>query len=507
MSDATEILTIDGPEKATETEKPAKQTAEQKVSFDKAMEVFGEIQSGRKKPKEKVEEPAKEIEKDKKPGEQEKPAGDANKLDEKPKEESEKGKAEGESHKPKPKAREKTTQRNPPLDDRVLAEIAADAGARAGAETISRIEKERTKQAETTADTFKPPKEYTEQYAAFKVMAKAKPDKYGGLVEDFKTFVKQEEDYIKQWKRDHPGEAWNGEADEHNDFYQKATPTYEDSDLRRAEINLELGETKKEIRREVLEEVTPKLKELDDLKRNETLRELQPAIATAERTAMGSILKAIDPAYEKFTEPAELVKLKDEDPMGFDIAIQVASDALPFVSEVTRLFQSKGAIQASNDNPLHKYIFNYAAKMQELIAALPAEDQLRDGKKFSTWNNFYAMTPAQQANHWTVTDQDLIERKMLDAAEIARERFANEDKKLSGWAKRKGMSNGSASNSAPKAEEQKKEQEVKPALAKETSSSPSVGSRTQVGSGGQPAPSSTPAWADQFGSILSGRKL
>jgi len=490
------VLTVDGPVKA-EPEKPAKQTEEQKVSFDKAMEVFGEIQSGRKKPKEKTEEPAKPVEGDKSAGnvDQPKPYG---KTDEKPKDDS---------HKPKPKAREKTTQRNPPLDDRVLAEIAADAGARAGAETVSRIEKERNKQAETTADTFKPPKEYTEQYAAFKVMAKAKPDKYGGLVDDFKKFVKEEEDYIKQWKRDHPGEAWNGEDEQHNDFYQKATPTYEDADLRRAEINLELGETKKEIRREVLEEVQPKLKELDDLKRNETMRELQPAIATVERAAMGSILKAIDPAYEKFTDPAELVKLKDEDPMGFDIAIQVASDALPFVSEVTRLWKSKGAVKAEENNPLHRYIHAYATKMMDLISALPPEEQLRDGKKFSTWNNFNKLTPAEQEKHWTITEQDLIERKMLDAQEIARERFANEDKKLTSWAKRKGMTPGSASNSAPKTEEPKKESEPKPAPVKETNGSPSVGSRTQVGSGGQPAPSSTPAWADQFGSILSGRKL
>lgn len=496
-----QILTIDGPEKKTvEIEKPAKQTEEQKVSFEKAMETFGQIASGRKKPKEpkeKIDEPAKDVEKDKKPADEQKPK-------ETDKQSGDEGKEEPAEHKPKLKAK---AQPKPALDETKLVEIAAEAGGRAAGVAIERIEKERAKVEKPVAEEFKPPKEYTEQYAAFKVMAKAKPDKYGNLPKDFERFVKEEEDYIRQWKRDHQGEAWNGEADEHNDFYAKATPVYDDGDLRRAEINLELGETKKEIRREVLEEVQPRLKELDDLKRNETIRELQPAIAAVEKSAMGSILKAIDPAYEKFTEPAELVKLKDEDPMGFDIAIQVASDALPFVSEVTRLWKSKGAVKAEENNPLHRYIHDYAGKMMEMIKALPAEEQLRDGKKFATWQEFNALTQAQQANHWTVTEQDLIERKMLDAQEIARERFANEDKKLSSWAKRKGMTNGTANNSAPKQEAPKKEEAPKPAPAKENNGSPSVGSRTQVGSGGQPAPSSTPAWADQFGSILSGRKL
>ena len=498
-----QVLTVDGPVKA-EPAKPVKQTEEQNVSFEKAMETFGQIASGRKKPEKKVEDPAKEVEKDKKTDQQEKPKEDKGKLNEKVNEEGDKGKTEGELHKPKPKAK---AQPKPALDETRLAEIAADAGGRAAGAAIERIEKEKAKVEKSVAEDFKPPKEYTEQYAAFKVMAKAKPDKYGGLVDDFKRFVKEEEDYIKQWKHDHPGEAWNGEDEQHNDFYERATPTYEDADLRRAEINLELGETKKEIRREVLEEVSPKLKELDDLKRNETIRELQPVIAAVEKTAMGSILKAIDPAYEKFTEPAELVKLRDEDPMGFDIAIQVAGDALPFVVEVTRLWKSKGAVKAEENNPLHRYIHDYATKMMDLISALPAEEQMRDGKKFSTWNNFNKLTPAEQEKHWTISEQDLIERKMLDAAEIARERFANEDKKLSSWAKRKGMTNGSVNNPPPKPADEKKKEEVKPAPAKETSGSPSVGSRTQVGSGGQPAPSSKPAWVDQFGSILSGRKL
>jgi len=493
---ADEVLTIDGPVKA-EPEKPVKQTEEQKVSFEKAMETFGQIASGRKKPKEKVEEPAKEVKDDKKPEQEQKPKENEKEVEGKPKEEPE-------AHKPKLKAK---AQPKPVLDETRLAEIAADAGGRAAGAAIERIEKEKAKVDKSVAEDFKPPKEYTEQYEAFKVMAKAKPEKYSGLVEDFKKFVKEEEDYIKQWKRDHPGEPWNGEADEHNEFYQKATPTYEDADLRRAEINLELGETKKEIRREVLEEVTPKLKELDELKRNETLRELQPAIATAEKAAMGSILKAIDPAYEKFTEPAELAKLRDEDPMGFDIAIQVASDALPFVAEVTRLWKSKGAVKAEENNPLHRYIHDYATKMMDLISALPAEEQLRDGKKFSTWNNFNKLTPAEQEKHWTITEQDLIERKMLDAQEIARERFANEDKKLSSWAKRRGMTNGSANNSAPKPADEKKKEEAKPAPAKENSGSPSVGSRTQVGSGGQPAPSGKPVWSSNFDNIFNGRKL
>jgi len=495
MAEEKAVLTIDGPVKA-EPEKP-KQTEEQKVSFEKAMEVFGEISSGRKKPKEKVEESAKEVKDDKKTEQEQKPKKDEKQVDEKPKEESE-------AHKPKPKAK---TQPKPVLDEARLAEIAADAGGRAAGVAIERIEKEKAKAEKEKPEEFKPPKDYVQQYEAFKVMAKAKPDKYGGLVDDFKKFVKEEEDYIKQWKRDHPGEPWNGEADEHNEFYQKATPTYEDADLRRAEINLELGETKTQIRKEVLDEVQPKLKELDDLKRNETLRELQPTIASAEKSAMGSILKAIDPAYEKFTEPSELAKLKDEDPMGFDIAIQVASDALPFVSEVTRLWKSKGAVKAEENNPLHRYIHDYASKMMDLISALPPDEQLRDGKKFSTWNNFSKLSPAEQEKHWTITDQDLIERKMLDAQEIARERFVNEDKKLTSWAKRKGMTNGSVNNSAPKQPEEKKKEEVKPAPAKESNGSPSVGSRTQVGSGGTPAPSSKPAWVDPFVSIFDGRKL
>jgi len=489
---------VDAPAKPVDQpEQPAKPTAGE-LTLDQAIGQFGDVFSGRQK-KPETEKPAqiKKDDEDKKGTESKDKQGDQKaKDDQKLKEDVE------QPHKPKAKSK---APAKPVLDETRMAEIAAEAGARASTEAISRIEKERSKPAEKTIEDFKPPKEYAEKFAAIKVMAKAAPDKYGDLVESFQTFVKEEEGYIKQWKRDHPGEAWNGEDEQHNDFYQRVTPNYDEADMRRAEIKIELGDTRKEIRKEVLDEVEPKLKELDELKRKEVMRELQPVIDKAEVAAMGNILKAINPEYEKFTSPDELVKLKDEDPLAFDVTMAVASDALPFVTEITRLW--KGAAQSSNDNPLHKYIFDYATKMQELIKALPAEDQMRDGKKFSTWNDFYKMTPAQQASHWTVTDQDLIERKMLDAQEIARDRIAAEDKRLAGYAKRKGMTQGNANNSLPKQGDQKTEQPAKPLPVKENNGSPSVGSRTQVSPNTTAAPSGQPEWLEQFGNILSGRKV
>jgi hypothetical protein len=494
MPEQPNTLTIDGPAKpGTETEQPTK-AAESVPNLEAAIASFGDVFSGRKK-----KEPAKDDKAETSPV-PEKEKAEKDKADVK----SDTEKVEPE-HKPKPKAK---APQKPALDETRMAEIAAEAGARASTETISRIDaaKEKAK-TEKPAEDFKPPKEYAEQYAAFKVMAKAKPDKYGSLTEEFKSFVKEEESYIKQWKRDHPGETWNGEDEQHNEFYLRATPLYDDADFRRAEINLELGETKKEIRREALEEVEPKLKKLDEMERNETLREIQPVIATAERDAMGSILKAIDPAYDKFIDPAELVKLKDEDPVAFDIALAVASDAVPFVAEVTRLWKSKGAVKAQENNPLHQYIHNYATSMMYLIKKLPAEDQLRDGKKFATWNEFNAMAPAQQANYWIVSDQDLIERKLLDAQTIAKERVASEDKKLSSWAKRKGLSNGNANNPAPKPAQEKKQEESKPLPARENNGSPSIGSRTQVSPNAQPSPDSQASHMVDFGKIFNGFKV
>lgn len=471
---------------------------EDKISFEEATKRFGDTFSGKKKPKKETEEPAKEIEHTK--------TGDEKaKLEKKDETLSDKDE-KVESHKPK-RSKKPSEPVEPALSETRLAEIAADAGARASAETITRIEKERTKADDKQAEDFKPPKEYTEKYAAFKLMAKAKPDKYEKLLEEFKAFVKEEDTYIKQWKRDHQGEAWNGEADEHNDFYQRVTPSYDEGDLRRAEINLELGETKKEIRKEVLDEFEPKLKELDELKLKETMRSLQPVIDSAERMAMGSILKAINPNFEKFVEPAELVKLKDEDPVAFDSAMAAATDAVPFVAEVTRLWKGNGAIKAQSDNPAHQYIFAYGTKMGELIKALPPEDQIRDGKKFATWDEFNQLSDAKKGQYWTISDQDLIERKLLDAQQIAKERFATDNKKHQQWAKREGLTAGNANNSTPKRENGKADQEAKQLPAKENNGSPSVGSRTQVSPNATPSPSSAPAWLEPFGKIMSGRKV
>lgn len=497
---ATQVAPVAEPPKTTEKPKD--------VTLEKAIEEFGDTFTyglGKKK-KELPTDEVKESEKPndskakqdgKKETEKNAKADPVNEL-----EQSEKDAAP--VHKPKAKA--KPAQRQE-LDETRIAEIAADAGARASTETLARIEKDRPKPAEKQTEDFKPPKEYADQFQTFKAMAKNKPEQYGNLVEDFKTFVKDEDTYIKDWKREHPGETWNGEAEDHNDFYARATPTYDDKDFRKAEISIELADARKELRKEVLDEVEPRLKKLDEMERNETFRALQPTIASAERAAMGSILKAIDPAYDKFTEPAELAKLKDEDPVAFDIALEVGRDAVPFVAEVTRLFKSNGAIKADQANPLHNYINSYATKMGELIKALPADEQVRDGKKFATWNEFSQLNANQQAKHWTLSDQDLIERKLLDAQEIAKERVDQENKKLTTWAKRKGLAQGNAQDSQPKPAASKPEPPAKPLPAKENNGSPSVGSRTQVSPNNEPSPSSTPEYLNQFASVFNGRSL
>ncbi len=498
--DAATVIESAPPAPATEVPAAeAPKEAKQEVSLDTAMQVFGDTLTyglGKKKKESPAEKPA-----DKKPTEpsdkQEDHSNnesDKNIGDDKPKESSQ-------QHKPKPKS--KPVQRQE-LDETKLAEIAAEAGGRAASDAISRIERAKVDKVDKpVVESFRPPKEYADQFETFKVMAKSKPDKYGSLVDDFKTFVKQEDDYIKDWKREHPGEAWDSEAEEHSTFYDRATPQYDDGDFRKAEITAELADARKELRKEVLDEVEPRLKKLDEMERAETLRSLQPVVATAERSAMGAILSAIDPTYEKFTDPAELAKLKDEDPVAFDITLAVASDALPFVTEVTRLWKGKGAVKAQ-DTPLHNYIFAYGQKMGELIKQLPAEDQMRDGKKFATWQEIDAMTPAQQAKHWTLSEDDLIHRKLLDAQEIAKERVAAETKKLDAWAKRKGIANATAQQLSPK---QAASEPAKPAPAKAENGSPSVGTRTQVGPSPTPAPSSEPGHMLDFGKLFNGRSL
>ncbi len=502
---ATETTeTTQAPTTAPVTEQPKATEKPKDVTLEKAIEEFGDTFTyglGKKKKAEKPSPPEQPI----KPESDEKNKKDAKDGKDKATEEAaEKPKEEEPPRKPKPKPKVS----EPPLSESRLAEIAADAGGRAASAAITQIQTAAAKvEKEKETEDFKPPKEYADQYQTFKVMAKSKPDQYGKLPDEFKTFVKEEETYIKTWKREHPGETWNGEADEHNDFYQRATPTYDDKDFRKAEYAVELADARKELRKEVLDELDPRLKKLDEMERNETLRSLQPTVAVAERTAMGTILKAIDPDYEKFVEPEALVKLKEQDEDHFEIAIEVAKDALPFVAEVTRLWNSKGAIKADNNNLAHKYIFTYATQIGEAIKALPADDQMRDGKKFATWDEFGQMTATQQAKHWTLSDQDLIARKLLDAQAIAKERTDFINKKRDAWAKRMGGTPGNAQNPPPKPAAPKPEPPAKPLPVKENNGSPSVGSRTQVSPNSEPAPSSEPDYLKQFASVFAGRSL
>lgn len=507
---ADEILSASGSTTTAAPPPPDKPTAPAKdpyapaeIPFEEAMDRFAAIHAGKPKPRKPVElggigrvagDPVKPKESKEEKKESEK------KPDEKEKAPDEKA-GEGKPKEPevapaKPEKRKAREQK--PIDEERIAEIVATATAKAA-------------QQQPPPKPDKPqeeaiPSEYKDKYEVLKEMA-TRNAKNADLPKKLIEFAKQEDDYIKQWKRENPGEKWNAEDDIHSDFYNRATPVWDEGEFRKAEIGIAIKEQEKEIREKVLSELDPRLKKIDELEQTNKLRDLAPQIASVERQTMGAILETINADYAKKVEPDELKKLADEDPVAFEVAIELGREAIPFAAEVTRLWNSNGAIKADSNNPLHQHIFGYGQEIAKLIKQLPEDDQQRDGKHFATWTEYNQMSQAQQNKHWTLTGDDLIKRKILDAQELAKEKYKGIESKFESWATKRGLAKGSAQNISQNGGKEKEPTTTKPAPDKDKLPSPSTTGRTSITTDSAKNASTEDAYMDSFANVLAGRRV
>jgi hypothetical protein len=75
---------------------------------------------------------------------------------------------------------------------------------------------------------------------------------------EYRNFLKKEQAYVSKWVKEHPGQAFEGEDSEHEDFYERETPDLDDKQVQRWETEM------------IAEEKTSRMLERDRQERHST---------------------------------------------------------------------------------------------------------------------------------------------------------------------------------------------------------------------------------------------
>lgn len=237
-------------------------------------------------------------------------------------------------------------------------------------------------------------------------MEKMYPEKYPGIAAAYKTSLLELQRYAEKWEAEHPGEAFDENADEHSAFFAKHPVDWEDDDF--TEAVADIRATAK-----VAEQTKASEQRMSKLERGERLRQAAPEIG--EHQTAGAIVfwgnttadlkDVVKP--DGSVDTALLIEHSKKDPIAYTARVNAANQ---LNTEVSELYKVMNGLEDFNPkNAAHVAIGNFASEMERDLIRRPDEEQ-RDqhGRKFAPAKEYWKMPKERREEFfWTFSPAEL----------------------------------------------------------------------------------------------------
>lgn len=413
-------------------EKPKRETKEEATgkAVNAARALFERFNGPTKKPKE--EEPA-----------------------EKPKEEQAKAPKEEEPQqekKPEPPAEDvKVSKRKPKADKKDLVEALAEAQK----PLVEAIQKQTKREESKVEEVPKPTlsKSDEKMVARLRKLEEINPN-YKGSADNYLKFKEAERQYQSKWEAAHPDEEFDPSDDAHSKWYEKNEPSIDEDDFEEAKEALIREQAEKAAEERFRKELEPvKRKQAEESAIAKAALKIEKTLQTIGRNAAA----AIDP---KLGELKDLSKIGEEDPIAAEILTDTASRWMPIAQGASLLYSGHPADQ---NNPVFQAVGELVSTLETQISQLDEDMQVRNGKQFATIAEYAKMSPREQARHWYVGEDELVEFVDKRMAFEAKQRYDAEVKRAELLAQKRGYVPKSGQTppqmQAARAEEQPRQQQ------------------------------------------------
>lgn len=318
--------------------------------------------------------------------------------------------------------------------------------------------------------------EEKEQIEVFTQMEKMFPDKYKGLVTKAKGAIAAFTKFEDDWKKAHPGEEFDSESKEAEEFVKKNSPEYRMADFDKAKIHREMApvvaenETlKKELAKVTAETSEAKLAPIITA----TVAESARTVATELNPKLADVVKV-----DGTVDPVKAAAFIEENPEVGHILVDGIAQAQEWSNAVALMAADKADKVPA---PMFKRVNEFCFELEGRIKALEPEKQLdAKGRTFATKAELNGMTEVQRQKHWTLTPDFIIYRANKDVIRGATGAAKAEQERIDKIAAKRGVPKPAAPAPAATA----------PAPEPSRSKKPDTIESTAGGAGDPPTPGS-----------------
>lgn len=289
---------------------------------------------------------------------------------------------------PKKKGPKKVTL--PPVDTASIARDAATAATQAALQTLGRAAPKEPD--DPTGDLSDQDKR---DYTIAAHLATMDP-RYKDAPKIILQHVKMADEYAARWETSNPGKVFDPQDDEHNEFYAQLRRPWTPEEFQDAAIDLRAEQKA----RKIAEQQDSKLAEVQS---SLARTELAPVAGNHFSRAAVQLVSKVDEALGKSLADKGWEALNDAEPITARAITETLNQIHPFVEAVVHIDDPRIGLDIKN--PVHQQ-WNLVVSQGE---ANLAGTQLPDGRMFATRAAYGRMSKAQQAQHWFLTQEMIID--------------------------------------------------------------------------------------------------
>ena len=223
-----------------------------------------------------------------------------------------------------------------------------------------------------------------------------------GRESEYRGFLKAEQDYVAKWLKDNPGESFDGDSSDHEEFYDEATPKWIDGqEFRRSETEM--------IASDRAARIIAKEREAQMQKEHKAIISKNANQAAVEGAR--EIMKAFDPKAKSIDE------IRQRDPVSADTVIEVANETAALMATAEQLMDPRTRFRSNHENPMHaELLLRVKGYEDEMSGSSESMDwEMADGvtRKFATLDQWNSMTKKDREGHYTAWLHPEIVRPLL----------------------------------------------------------------------------------------------
>lgn len=330
---------------------------------------------------------------------------------------------------PKPKAKKEAPPPAPAVDYR---EMAKSIGEGVGDALTKRDDK-----AKATAATPDLDGEERKTFELYQRLEKKNPT-YAGLGDRFIKALKRGEDYERDWLTKNPGQKFNEDDAEHEAFFSSLGVDVNPADLEALERSEILDEAVTKAEDRISKKYDP---ELEEFRAEKKVRAAMPAILASRVSAAKEFFGKLGDEFKGVLDAKGQINFdeidriqKQDEPKA--VAFAAAESVEQFADDLHRLVNQVVKFDEKNSN--HSVVAGYVDSLEQRVRSMSDEEQMWDGKRFATAEEWEKIPANQRGRYWKLTEPYIAKCFATEQAERVKNLIESEEQRLEKFAKARG---------------------------------------------------------------------